>query len=68
MKNVMSATKTSLYDIYSGQCNRKRKSKFTWCGQIKADKIQRQQNLINDLIRAVDCLQNLNTNANTQQL
>ena len=30
--------------------------------------MQRQQNLINDLIRAVDGLQNLNTNANTQQL
>ena len=30
--------------------------------------MQRQQNLINDLIRAADGLQNLNTNANTQQL
>ena len=30
--------------------------------------MQQQQNLINDLIRAADGLQNLNTNANTQQL
>ena len=30
--------------------------------------MQRQQNLINDLIRAADGLQNLNTIANTQQL
>ena len=30
--------------------------------------MQRQQNLINDLIRAAVGLQNLNTNANTQQL
>ena len=29
--------------------------------------MQRQQNSINDLIRAVDGLQNLNTNTNTQQ-
>ena len=29
--------------------------------------MQRQQNLINDLIRAVDGLQNLNTNTNAQQ-
>ena len=30
--------------------------------------MQRQQNLINDLIKASDGFQNLNTNANTQQL
>ena len=30
--------------------------------------MQQQQNSINDLIRAADGLQNLNTNANTQQL
>ena len=30
--------------------------------------MQRQQNLINDLVRAADGLQNLNKNANTQQL
>ena len=30
--------------------------------------MQQQQKLINDLIRAVDGLQNLNTNPNTQQL
>ena len=30
--------------------------------------MQRQQNLINDLKRAADVLQNLNTNASTQQL
>ena len=46
----------------------KEKSKFIWCDQIKAGKIQRQQNLINDLITAADGLQNLNTNAITQQL
>ena len=46
----------------------KPKSKFIWCDQIKAGKMQRQQNLINDLIRAADGLQNLNTNANTKQL
>ena len=46
----------------------KKKSKFRWCDQIKTGKMQRQQNLINDLIRAADGLQNLNTNANTQQL
>ena len=46
----------------------KEKSKFIWCDQIKAGKMQRQQNLINDLIRAADGLQNLNTIANTQQL
>ena len=42
------------------------KSKFIWCDQIKAVKIQRQQNLIIDLIRSADGLQN--TNANTLQL
>ena len=46
----------------------KEKSKFIWCDQIKDGKIQRQQNSINDLIRATNGLQNLNTNANTQQL
>ena len=46
----------------------KEKSKFIWRDQIKDGKIQRQQNLINDLIRATNDLQNLNTNANTQQL
>ena len=46
----------------------KEKSKFIWRDQIKDGKIQRQQNLINDLIRATNGLQNLNTNANTQQL
>ena len=30
--------------------------------------MQRQQNFINDLMRAADGLQNLNTIANTQQL
>ena len=30
--------------------------------------MQPQQNLINDLIRVLDALQNLNTNANMQQL
>ena len=45
----------------------KEKSKFIRCDQIKAGKIQRQQNLINDVLRAADGLQNLNTNANTQQ-
>ena len=64
----MSATKTSLYDRYSGQCKRKKKSKFIWCDQIKTGKMQQQQNSINDLIRAADGLQNLNTNANAQQL
>ena len=44
------------------------KSKLIWCDQIKIGKIQRQQNLINDLKRAADVLQNLNTNATTQQL
>ena len=39
MKSVMSVTKTCLYEIYSGQCNGKRKKYI--------------QNLINDLIRAV---------------
>ena len=37
------------------------KSKFVWCDQIKARKMQRQQNFINDLMRAADGLQNLNT-------
>ena len=37
------------------------KSKFVWCDQIKAHKMQRQQNFINDLMRAADGLQNLNT-------
>ena len=46
----------------------KEKSKFIWCDWIKAGKMQRQQNLINDLIRAADGLQNLNTVANIQQL
>ena len=46
----------------------KEKSKFIWCDQIKAGKMQQQQNLINDLIRAAVGLQNQNTNANTQQL
>ena len=46
----------------------KEKSKFIWCGQIKTGKMQQQQNSINDLIRAADGLQNLNTNANAQQL
>ena len=45
----------------------KEKSKFIWCDQIKASKMQRQENLINDLITAADGLQNLNTNTNTQQ-
>ena len=39
------------------------KSKFIWCDQIEAGKIQRQQNLINDLIRSADGLQNTNANA-----
>ena len=46
----------------------KEKSKFIWCSQIKTGKMQQQQNSINDLIRAADGLQNLNTNANAQQL
>ena len=46
----------------------KEKSKFIWCDQIKTGKMQQQQNSINDLIRAADGLQNLNTNANAQQL
>ena len=44
------------------------KSKLIWCDQIKIGKMQRQQNLINDLKRAADVLQNLNTNASIQQL
>ena len=45
-----------------------KKKKVNSCGVIKAGKMQPQQNLINDLIRAADDLRNLNTNANTQQL
>ena len=67
MKSVMSITETSLYDIYSNYATEKEKSKFRWCDQIKTGKMQRQQNLINDLIIAADGLQNLNTNANTKQ-
>ena len=47
----------------------KEKSKFSYgVIRLKLVKCKQQQNLINDLIRAADGLQNLNTNANTQQL
>ena len=59
----------SLYMTYIvANVTKTEKSKFVWCDQIKARKMQRQQNFINDLMRAADGLQNLNTIANTQQL